>query len=98
MEDKEFQNYVGQQISEINRNLNNHVNHLTAEISEIKTDVKWLRELREKQNDSQESKDDIKTQQDADWLKTGFWWLVGVTLGGYGVIITAIIYHIYNSK
>jgi len=72
----------------------NHISHLEKDMGIIQTEISWLKEMKEdfkilreyifenRPQKNMESKDDIKTQQDVDWLKRFFWIIATTSIGG----------------
>jgi hypothetical protein len=79
MDNKDFQDFLREQISQINTNLNNHVNELTGKINiieksvgKIEVDVSWLKDFRLKDIEKKyEVKDKIIEEKESkDDIKT----------------------------
>lgn len=83
-------NSVEKDIKEIK---DNHLAHLGINLEGVMKDIEWLKQ---KKYDSQESKDDIKTQQDVDWLKRFFWVGVGAIISSFISLMATIIHILMN--
>ena len=89
-EDERFQDRIEKILDNINLKLDNHITHIASDIGGIKTAIEFLQKKQEERRDivKEESKDDIKTQTDVDWLKRVFW---AFALPAIGAFILGII-------
>jgi hypothetical protein len=89
----EFENFLKQELREIKTKLDNHIAHIVGDISAIKTDIQWLKgTIKNGNGNGKESKDDIKSQQDVDWLKRFFWLQVGLVITLIGLMIQHLMF------
>ncbi len=89
----------------IDINLNNHIHTLDVNIASMSKEIEWIKDgllkhfereekLKiDKLDVGKESKEDIKTQQDVDWLKRFFW--MGISLAITSVVsLATMLLHI----
>jgi len=73
-----------------------------ADISSVRTDIEWIKgditgKNKDFTNNLKESKADIWTQADVDWLKRFFWVGIGAIVSSIGSLLI-LLFHIFIQK
>lgn len=97
----------GNDLKETNRLLGNHVHTLEIGYAELNKDMSWVKDglmkhfARDEKpvkttDDGKESKEDIKTQTDVDWLKRFFWVGITTVVTSLASLVITLLHAIFN--
>ncbi len=85
---------LSKRLESIDLKLNNHMEHMAYDLSAMKTDIAWMKDIfqRHFSSDKKEEMSDVKTQTDVAWMKKFFWIVAGTTISSFLVSVFELIF------